>query len=99
MIVVDQIPVILGDPGTSVVLLSGSVAQELPLSVTHKGGLSSGDRAKTVVIYVETAQIRFAFGADPNPSTPFGYPVSSGSWIILTKRSEKIGRASCRERV
>jgi len=88
MPIVDQLPEIIGDPGPSIPLISGDTSSFLPVAITHKDGDSTGKRAKTVVLYIETADIRFALGASPDPTLPFGYPVSKDQWLVLTKWSE-----------
>lgn len=83
-----DMPPIVGLPGiTTAVVISGT-AIELTDSMKYKTGQVSGAKAKNVIIYVETADMRIAYGAAPVPATPFGYPIVTSKYLVLDRWEE-----------
>jgi hypothetical protein len=85
---ITDMPPLNGAPGTTMPVVSGSAALPLSDAIKYQTGQQSGDRAQTVVIYIETANIRIAYNATPVPATPFGYPILAGKYLVLDKWEE-----------
>ncbi len=83
-----DMPPITGKPGVTTPVVVSSTVLELSDSIKYNTGQNSGAKAKTVVIYIETADIRIAYSADPVPATPFGYPVAANKYLTLDKWEE-----------
>jgi len=78
-----DIPPLKGIPGTTMAVVGSSVATVLADAIKYSSGQSSSTRAATVVIYIETADIRIAYGVAPVPATPFGYPIVANKYLVL----------------
>ena len=85
---VNDFPMVDGAPGTTKRVVAGSTAAELPDEIKYQNGQVTGIQAKSVVIYIESATIRFAYGDAPVPGTPFGYPLAATNYVILDKWEE-----------
>jgi len=85
---VADIPPIVGAPGVTMSVVISSTAEGLDDVIKYKSGQLSGSKAKNVIIYVESADMRIAYGADPVPATPFGYLVGMDKYLILDKWEE-----------
>jgi hypothetical protein len=73
-----------GTPGTTTGVTSAVAAAALADAFKYRGGVSTGNKAKAVLIYVEDYAVRIAWGVAPVPGTPLGYPVSAGGTIVLS---------------